>query len=198
MRLFWGEVGLALVVVAMGAGCASNVTHRSVNYADPDAIETTTLDFGMTDLQKIRDDVLRALKESERLNAYIAEHYPKHMPVVVFGEVMNRTTEHIDTTAITDSIRNGILESGMFVVANRHSVEAIMKENEATGSTARKLAQSDFFIDGRLMSIMKKDGRERDVSYKVTLNLTDNATSYMVWSTEVRFRKTGSKAMIGL
>ncbi|MGA1865714.1 MAG: penicillin-binding protein activator LpoB, partial [bacterium] len=81
------------------AGCGG----MKVNYGDPGAVETVTVDYGSTDLQTIAEAMIESLLVHPALEG---------RPVVYVSRIRNKTSEHIDTEAITDKIKTAMLKSG--------------------------------------------------------------------------------------
>src|SRR5262245_21153923 len=90
-----------LAVVAALAGCAQPVTR----YGDAKGIETVSNEFGSTDLQSIAESMARSMQQAPVIVS-------GNLPIVTVQEVRNRTSEYIDTRAITDSIRSELQKGG--------------------------------------------------------------------------------------
>src|SRR5512132_104055 len=93
---------LILVAVAfLAAGCAQEKT----TYGDARGVETVTNQFGSTDLQMIAESMARSMQQAPIIAA-------GNLPIVTVQEVKNKTSEYIDTRAITDSIRAELQKGG--------------------------------------------------------------------------------------
>src|SRR3954470_24271860 len=93
---------LALIAaVALIAGCAQEKT----TYGDARGVETVTNQFGSTDLQMIAESMARSMQQAPAIAA-------GNLPIVTVQEVKNKTSEYIDTRAITDSIRSEMQKGG--------------------------------------------------------------------------------------
>ena len=97
IRLFYAFALCAFVGLT---GCA-----EKTRYGDARGVETVTNQFGSTDLQMIAESMTRSL-----LNTPIASN--GNRPIMTVQEVKNKTSEYIDTRAITDSIRVELQKSG--------------------------------------------------------------------------------------
>src|ERR1043165_6869389 len=87
--------GALAICVAVGLfGCASEKT----KYGDARGVETVTNQFGSTDLQMIAESMTRSMVNAPVVAA-------GNLPIMTVQEVKNKTSEYIDTRAITDSIR---------------------------------------------------------------------------------------------
>jgi hypothetical protein len=100
---------LLALPLAFAASCSS------VGYDDPDMVETLTIDFGSTDLQTMAADMSDSLIGDP--NMAFLDHSGKgddKRIIMYVGDIENRTTEHIDTEGISDSIRVRLMKSGRY------------------------------------------------------------------------------------
>jgi len=180
-------------------GCVSTGSPQlgagDVKYGDAKAVETVSNEFGSTDLQAIAETMARSLIQSPLL---------KGRPLVTVAEVKNKTSEYIDTRAITDTIRTQLVKSGMVrfavdTVAMQSQVDEISRQNQSgmykKGKTAKvgKMEGAKFRLEGNIVSIVKKNADLKDVWYKFSLLLVDNETGTMEWADEKEIRKTSRR-----
>ena len=184
---------VALAVVVMMAGCAKDV----VRYGDARGVETVTNQFGSTDLQMIAESMTRSLLSSPVVSS-------GNRPVVTVQEVKNKTSEYIDTRAITDSIRAELQKSGrvLFAVdatAMQQQKEELNRQQDAEYYAREKAAQkgqmigATFRLEGNVVSIVKQAKDEKDVYYKFNLQLWNVQNGLLDWTDEKEIRKTTSK-----
>ena len=180
-------------------GCVSTsspeVGSGNVKYGDSKAVETVSNEFGSTDLQTIAETMARSLIQSPLL---------KGRPLVTVAEVKNKTSEYIDTRAITDTIRTQLVKSGTVrfavdTVAMQSQVDEISRQNQSgmynKAKTAKvgKMEGAKFRLEGNIVSIVKKNADVKDVWYKFSLLLVDNETGTMEWADEKEIRKTSRR-----
>lgn len=190
-------IALMGVALIMG-GCAKQVT-----YGDAQEVETTTIEFGSTDLQKIAVDMTDSMLSSGAVAAITRDS----RPIVFVESVKNKTAEHIDTESITDSISTRLINSGKFRFVDMTRVEAVRKQldfqnndalvNPGTAIQFGKMVGAQYMLYGNLSSITKRDGSDEDVYYKMTMRLMDLETGLIEWADETEIRKKQSKAMLG-
>lgn len=189
-------------VVALGlGGCATTspeVSSGPVKYGDSKAVETVTNEFGSTDLQTIAETMARSLLQSRPVTQ------SRSTPLVTIAEVRNKTSEYIDTRAITDSIRAQLLKSGAvrFAVdtnAMQNQTDELIRQNQ-TGlykkSKAKKIGQmegADFRVEGNITSIVKRTSDIKDVYYKFSLMLVNVESGVIEWADEKEIRKTSTR-----
>ena len=182
----------SLAAAALAAGCAKEQTR----YGDARAVETVTNQFGSTDLQMMAESMARSM-----LGAPVIAS--SNLPIVTVQEVRNKTSEYIDTRAITDSIRAELQKGGRV----RFAVDA-QAMNQATDELKRQ--QSGFYakpqaaqigqmvgaqyrLEGNIISIVREAKNIKDVYYKFNLQLWNIQNGLLEWSDEKEIRKTTSR-----
>jgi hypothetical protein len=194
---------LLALPLAFAASCSS------VGYDDPDMVETLTIDFGSTDLQTMAADMSDSLIGDP--NMAFLDHSGKgddKRIIMYVGDIENRTTEHIDTEGISDSIRVRLMKSGKyrFVAGDAGQTEIgdqvsfQQGSGRVDGAMAKAFGKqlgADVVIYGTLRSIDKEKGRsleslgykKEDVFYQFVLTAVNIETSEFLWSEESTIRK---------
>ncbi len=191
---------LALLGLAVVLGGCSN----TVSYGDAQSAETTTIDFGSTDLQKIAADMVDSMMAS----GSVAAITKNSRPIVFVESIKNKTSEHIDTESITDTISTKLLNSGKFRFVDMNRVESVREQlkfqnndelvNQSTAIQFGKMVGAQYMLYGNLASIAKNAGSDKDVYYKMTMRLMDLQTGLIEWADETEIRKQESKSFLGL
>lgn len=181
------------------AGCA-----QKVSYQDPQGVETVNANFGSTDLQKIANNMADSMLSSPVLQRLTADG---HIPVLYVDGIKNKTSEHIDTESITDSISTKLIQSGKFQFVDMSRVNAVRKQlnYQQHGGLVdpNKAIQfghqvgAEYMLYGDLSSIVKTNSDEKDVYYKMTMRLMDLKTGLIVWADETQIRKDAVKSLFG-
>ncbi|WP_130472513.1 penicillin-binding protein activator LpoB [Candidatus Magnetaquicoccus inordinatus] len=193
-----------LATVTVLAGCATSsgpssppLVGGNVQYGDAKAVETVTNTFGSTDLQMIAESMTRSMLQSPALTA------GKRRPLITVNEVKNKTSEYIDTRAITDSILTQLTKSGLvrFAVDTadmQDQTEELARQNQSglyKKSSSKKMGKmegADFRLVGSISSIVKRTQDIHDVYYKFSLRLTEIESGVVEWADEKEIRKTTS------
>ncbi|MBR9789443.1 MAG: penicillin-binding protein activator LpoB [Vibrionaceae bacterium] len=188
-------LGLAVIL----GGCANKVS-----YGDAQATETTTIDFGSTDLQTIAAEMV----DSMMMSGSVAAITRDQRPIVFVERIKNKTSEHIDTESITDTISTKMLNSGKFRFVDMDRVESVRQQlnfqntdelvNQSTAIQFGKMVGAQYMLYGNLSSIVKSAGSDKDVYYKMTMRLMDLETGLIEWADETEIRKAQSKSLFGL
>ena len=184
--------------IVIGVGCATNV-----KYEDATKVETTTADFGSTDLQQIANKMVDSLLSFPPLIQTTSER----SPVIFVNTIKNKTLEHIDTESITDSARTKILRSGKFRFVDMTKVDATKKQfefqnesgmvNQATAAAFGRQIGAEYMLYGNFASIVKKSDNVKDIYYKFTLNLMELETGIIEWADEKEIRKISKRSLFG-
>ena len=179
-----------LLIILLCLSCLA--CSKRVEYGDPTATETLTIDFGSTDLQMIAEKMVQSLLSSPAVQL-------GNRPVVLVSGVRNKTDEHIDTKAITDKIRTTLLNSGEVQFTASEVRQEVLDEleyqresgyvNPETRKPVGKMVGTDFLLAGEISSINKQKDDTKDVYYKITLNLVDIETGLISWADEKEIRK---------
>ncbi|QMV14049.1 penicillin-binding protein activator LpoB [Vibrio spartinae] len=189
---------LVLGLAALMSGCANKVT-----YGDAQAVETKTVDFGSTDLQKIAADMV----DSMMMSGSVAAVTRNSRPIVFVDSIKNKTSEHIDTESITDTISTKMLNSGKFRFVDMTRIEAVRKQLDFQNNDALvdksssiqfgKMVGAQYMLYGNLSSIVKDTGSDKDVYYKMTMRLMDLRSGLIEWADETEIRKEQEKSFLG-
>ncbi|CAM2847010.1 penicillin-binding protein activator LpoB [Vibrio mytili] len=188
-------LGLAVIL----GGCSNKVT-----YGDAQATETTTIDFGSTDLQTIAAEMV----DSMMMSGSVAAITRDQRPIVFVERIKNKTSEHIDTESITDTISTKMLNSGKFRFVDMDRVDSVRQQlnfqntdelvNQSTAIQFGKMVGAQYMLYGNLSSIVKNAGSDKDVYYKMTMRLMDLETGLIEWADETEIRKEQSKSLFGM
>lgn len=189
-------IGLAVTLVA---GCSNKSV---VRYGDATAVETTDINFGSTDLQTVAGQMTDSLLTS----GVVGTLTQNKRPIMFVERLKNKTSEHIDTESITDSISTKLLRSGKFRFVDMSRVEAAreqIKFQQDSGMVDQnkaiqfgKQVGAEYMLYGNLSSIVKKNKDKSDVYYKFTLRLMDLESGLVEWADETEIRKTKEKERV--
>src|SRR3954454_10786987 len=166
---------LVIAAAALAAGCA----HEKTSYGDARGVETVTNQFGSTDLQLIAESMARSMQTTSAIAS-------GNLPIVTVQGGKNKTSEDIDTRAITDSIRSELQKGGKVRFAvdapgmtqqteeiKRQQSEYYAKENAVEKG---QMVGAQYRMEGNITSIVKEVKNTKDVYYKSTLQLWTSAT----------------------
>ena len=184
-------LALAAAAVLIG-GCA----HEQTRYGDARGVETVSNEFGSTDLQLIAESMARSMQQAPAIAS-------GNLPIVTVQEVKNKTSEYIDTRAITDSIRSELQKGGKVRFAvdapgmtqQTDEIKRQQGEYYAKESAVEKgqMVGAQYRMEGNITSIVKQVRDTKDVYYKFNLQLWNIRNGLLEWSDEKEIRKTTTK-----
>lgn len=189
----------AVLALMLAGGCSSKV-----EYGDAQGRETVTANFGSTDLQQIAGKMVDDLLSFDPVMKMTRDS----RPVVFVERINNKTTEHIDTESVTDTIQTKLIQSGKFRFVEPSKRDRVREElayqnesGEVNPDKATQMGQkigAELMMYGNLAGITKRDDNTKDVYYKFTLKLLNLETGIIEWSSEKEIRKTRKRSLFGL
>lgn len=193
LAVFWA----ALVVFS---GCGPKQFTKG-EYDDPTRVELLDDKYNEADMQQMADTVIKAIVACD----YVAKS--PRPPVVIVSKVQNRTEEHIDTVSLTDKIRTALIKSGKVRFVDKGARGEIDEEvtygesGNVSGPTAKKRGQqtgADYILKGSLATNIQEVGNDKFIYYKLTMELTNIASSTIDCTEEREIRKKYRKRSVGL
>ena len=196
------SVIVVLSAIVVGSGCS--VFHASVQNEDVSTAAAKPLDTGydFADLRLLAESV-----NSELVSAAVLDK----KPILVVMGVENRTDEHIDTKAITDTIRTKLINEGKASFINESRRDALMKEQgyqlvnctPETQTLIGKQLGARYMLTGSLIKISKETPKQLSLSkkeqvyFQLTVEITDLQTGLIAWTTQKERVRGASKPVLG-
>ncbi|WP_432453425.1 MULTISPECIES: penicillin-binding protein activator LpoB [unclassified Agarivorans] len=195
MKTYVLAVSMAALMLS---GCSSQVS-----YGDPQAVETVDVAFGSTDLQTIAGQMTDSMVASPLLT----ELTRNKRPIVFVDKIKNKTSEHIDTESVSDTISTRLLQSGKFRFVDMTTVNQVREQlnfqndgglvDPAKAIAFGQQVGAEYMLYGNLASIVKTNKKTKDVYYKMTMRLLDLKTGLVEWADETEIRKAETKSTFG-
>jgi uncharacterized protein (TIGR02722 family) len=195
--------GLASGVLTLGlVGCTSTMEG---NYADPNKVEIVDDKWNETDARVFGEKMIKSALSKRWLIDF--EHESKgQKPFVLVDDFENRTSEHIDTKQIFESVRNELINSGKvrfldgaqrdkILQEYKYQNSGVVKKDKAKGPG--KQASADFMLVGAVSSIEAQQGGYKTVTYQVEMRLTNIETSEIVWTEVEKVKKQFKRGKFG-
>jgi uncharacterized protein (TIGR02722 family) len=194
---------VAALALALGAGCSA--LHSSVKEMDVATAKPMDASYDFSDLRWLGNSVGTDLSASPLLG-----HTGKKSILVVMG-IQNRTSRHIDTKAITDTIRTVVINAGKADFVNESQRDTLMKEQgyqlanctpETRVAIGRQLG-AKYMFTGSLVEIQKEEPRQvrlskkEEVYYQLTVEVTDLETGLIAWTQQKERVRGASKPIVG-
>lgn len=184
----------------LAAACQGPRAYTRGEYADPNAIELLSDNFSENDLQLIARRMVESLQESPAFARIEGQ------PMVMVGEMRNRTSEHIDMASLSDKVRVQLIQTGKFSFIDRDARQQIAEEYEYQQSGYVRPDQAagpgeqhaaEYVLTGSISSIVQQAGRDKMIYYKMTMQLTNLRTGVIEWADEKELRKKFRQRAVG-
>lgn len=186
------KVYLPLILVVALASCQT----RSVSRVDPAREIDLSGRWNDVDSRKVADQMIYDLFDSESFKNYAKEKGRK--PVIIVGQIRNKTSEHIDAdnfikkfeVVIHNSNVADLVESGEF--RDKVRVERAEQQDYASPESAKQWGKetgADVMLFGDMTSEVDTYNNKRVVNYVTTLYLTDLETNKRVWFGQNEIKK---------
>jgi hypothetical protein len=184
-------------------GCA--MFRAGVSDVDIEKGDHMRAEFDFRDLRAISQDVVDELLA----DSFMAEK--STVPVFMIAGVQNRTSDYLDTKALTDSMRTRLIQSKKARFVNEARREDLLKEQgyQAANVTPDqqvslgKQLGAQLMMSGALMEMKQTSARQARISkqvvrfYQLTMEVTDLVSGEVVWTTQKEFARKESQPLIG-
>ncbi|MDR2588568.1 MAG: penicillin-binding protein activator LpoB [Spirochaetales bacterium] len=188
-RVIFAALGF---LVCMGCGSTRQVTRVSSD---------TQIDlsgrWNDTDSQMVAEAMISDVLRRPWLGDFLSENNNRK-PVLIVGEVRNRSRDQIETLVFTKSLERELVNSGKVrFVAGQEERAAVRGERldqqlEASAESVKRLGQelgADFYLQGVITSQTDAVEGQRVVFYKVNLELINIETMDKVWIGDKEIKK---------
>lgn len=197
--------GAAIGGLLVLTGCAMfRVKVEDKDVANLPAYDAT---YGAQDLRNLSDKVAASIATSDFI-----KNQPGNLIMIIYG-VQPRTTTFVDTQAMTDRLRNILMQksNNKIQFVNESRRQELMKEQgfqtqnatDDTRAAVGKQLGAKFMLTGALIEMQKQTGKQVRVSktelvyYQLTIEITDLETGIIAWSTQEEFARAAREPLIG-
>lgn len=193
---------LAVASLWMG-GCSKSLEGT---YSDPAKEEIVDDRWNETDARKTAEHLIQSMLSKPWLGSYMKGH-SNQKPVVIVDDVENRTDEHIDTKALTEFVRDELINSGKVRFVDEKRRKKILEEikyqqsgavSDATKKKSGQQIGADFILGGAISSSVHSQDELKTVTYQTNLTLTNLETSEIEWSEKHLIKKRFKRSSVGL
>lgn len=195
-------VGLGIAGTLIFSGCSSQQAFTQGEYDDVNEVRMLNDKFNESDAVMLIQDMVGSMAEHPIFKD------AKLPPVVQVEGVRNKTSEHVDTKSLTDSLRTALIKTGRVRFSNKEDRETLHDEVDYQGESGRVRKDTqkrrdggigaDYILTGDLISNEQEVGNRKLIFYKLTLNLTNLTTGIIEWSDDKPIRKRFKKHSVGM
>jgi len=198
MNRLIGMMMVAAAVAALATGCSTTVARETQLDMKPKTAALEPQDVRRT-VEKMVDSMLADQEFIKEIGG--------SRPVLDVTEIKNRSTMHLDTAMITDSIRTKLVRSRKFrfmdsktagddlKFMNDQALNGMTDQAKAVRTGQQSAAQ--MYLYGALSEMRSNENGITDRYFKFTLNLKDLRTGEIVWTDEQEIRKEQTSNTFG-
>ena len=183
------NASIILALASAATGCATTARETQLDMS----AKTAALEP-----QDVRRTVEKMV-DSMLADADLIASFGGKRPVLDVTGIKNRSTMHLDTKSITDSIRTKLIRSRKFRFMDSSNAAddlQFMNDQAMNGMTDPKKAvragrqsAAQMYLYGAVSEMRDQTNGVTDRYFKFTLNLKDLATGEIVWTDEQEIRK---------
>ncbi len=191
----------ASLLLVVSTSC-SQKTRRVSRVAASEQIDLSGK-WNDTDSQLVSKAMIEDCLTFPWIENFMKEHGGKK-PVVIIGQVINKSHEHINTETFVKDLERAFIRSGKVrVVSNAAFRQKLRGERsqQQEGWTSPETMKSignelgaDFMLFGTINTIIDEAGGTKVVFYQVNLELHNLETTEKVWIGEKKIKKVISKS----
>jgi uncharacterized protein (TIGR02722 family) len=182
-----------LAVALFAGGCSSG---KTVTRIDPEEQVDLSGRWNDTDSRLVSDEMISDCLTRPWRSRHWEENAKR--PVVIVGDIRNKSSEHIAVGTFIGDIERSFINSGEAeVVASAEEREGVRDERadqqkfsseESMKKWGRELG-ADYMLSGVINSIEDQEGGEMVVFYQIDLNLIDLERNTKVWQGQKKIKK---------
>jgi uncharacterized protein (TIGR02722 family) len=180
-----------LSIAALALAC-----NRQVTRLNPDQQVDLSGRWNDTDSKLVAEEMIQDVTNRPWHNEFRLKNDTK--PTIIVGYVQNKSAEHIEAETFIKDIEKQFINSGFVrVVSNAEFREKLREERADQGEYSSPETQAkwgkelgaDFMMFGLITAITDSYKKEKVVSYKVNLELTNIETNEKVWLGDKEIKK---------
>ncbi|MBI3818160.1 MAG: penicillin-binding protein activator LpoB [Planctomycetes bacterium] len=189
--------------LAFATACAGST--RRIDASSNEGL-VTAHDVNFKDWQDAAESLTNSLLQSSVLANYTAQN----PTVMQISNVVNKTTQHLDTEILTDKIRIALLGSGKVFTTTaigKRAEDDATKDARALGNDPmidpntvqpnRTVQAPRYSLSGIIIQIKVKEGGASESYFNFKLTLTDLKTGLGVWENEKEIAKQTTRSGAG-
>lgn len=189
LKLFSLVFGLALLTNCGGG--------REVTRMDPNAQKDISGRWNDTDSKQVADEMTSDVLSRPWLARFMEANEGK-VPVVIIGDITNKSHEHISSETFIKDIERAFINSGKVRVVENDAFRTRIRDEQdsqqvnATDATKKAIAKelgADYMMFGTINSTVDAYKKEKVVAYKVNLELADLQSTEKVWIGDKEIKK---------
>jgi len=190
-------LSLAIVTTVLLSSCGSKI---EVARVDTNTVADISGRWNDVDAQMVSKEMINQMFDANWLNNFKSKN--GRDPVLIVGNVKNKTSEHINTEVFTKEIEKVCINSGLveFVASsqerNEIRQERIEQQSNASMETTKQIGNetgADYMLKGVISSIEDAIDGKKVVFYQTNMELIDIESNKKVWIGDKKIKKFVSR-----
>jgi len=191
---------ITIIALLMAVFVVFSCNKRTVQRVDPNKQIDLSGRWNDTDSKLVAQEMINDVLSRPWKSAHLEKTGNK--PVVIVGNILNRSTELIEPETFIKDLEREFINSGMVRVVQSAEFREQMRTERAdqqefaSSETMKKWKKelgADYMLHGTINSIVDQYGKEKVVYYQVNLELSDLETNEKVWLGEKKIKKLINK-----
>jgi uncharacterized protein (TIGR02722 family) len=171
-----------------------------VQRVDTDTVADVSGRWNDVDAQMVSKELINQMFEGAWLNNFKQKN--QRTPVLIVGQVENKTAEHINTEVFTKEIEKACINSGLveFVASSSERAEIrqerIEQQSNASMETTKQIGNetgADLMLKGVLSAVEDAVDGQKVIYYQTNVELIDIETNKKVWVGDKKIKKFVSR-----
>ncbi len=184
---------LMLIGMIVVSGCGPS---KQITRIDPDTTVDLSGRWNDTDSRMVADKMISDCLTHIWINNHNQQEGTK--PVVIVGNIRNKSMEHIPTQTFISDIERAFINSGKVRPVSSKSERDEIREERADQSenaaieTIKRMGReqgADYMMTGEINTIEDREGGRQIVFYQTNLTLTNIESNEKVWIGEEEIKK---------
>jgi len=181
-----------MIVVSVMFSC----NRRTVQRIDPNKQVDLSGRWNDSDSKLVSQEMISDVLSRPWKSEYVQKTSKK--PVVIVGDIKNRTSELIEPETFIKDLEREFINSGQVRLVQSVEFREQMRSERAdqqefaspeTIKKWKKELGADFMLNGTINSIVDQYGKDKVIFYQVNLELSDLETNEKVWLGEKKIKK---------
>lgn len=189
---------IIIALSTIGVLISSSCGNRKIERVDPNVATDISGRWNDTDSKLVSNEMITDALTINRNWIASFESRMNRKPVVIIGNIRNKTSEYIDATFFIKNMEIAFINGGSVSVVQSADERSQVRDerndqqtfsSEETKKKWGKEKGADFMMNGVITSIIDEYKNRKSVAYQVNLELTDLETNEKVWIGQKQIKK---------
>jgi uncharacterized protein (TIGR02722 family) len=196
------RLAATLLVAFVATACSSS---PRITRIEPNTAVDLSGEWNSVDSKQVADEMIKDAMTLPWVTRYMQTHQGA-APTVKILNVVNRSSEHINTRTFLQDMANAFTRSGTIQVAMSAEDQAQnraerndQQQNASADTRAKQQSEqgADFTLTGTIETIMDREGGREVKYYQIDLKIINPTTGILPWSGQKKIAKYINRSKIG-